>query len=323
MLQSGNNDFCFAYAQIDGLPAFLSWIVNKFGKTTWFLTGKLPGKMATLQRNSAATRSWYRTMEALPFDLLPLPPGLGISAFPDGTVVGRFLRTDLSSVFQPLIDSTSGACAGHEAFVRVHGQGELNTTPWNLFSLVANDEALVALDRLCRFVHTLNFLQVPDTPGRLFLNVHGRLLAAVREDHGHTFRDALDRFGMDPPRIVIETPESANTERALLALVLSNYRLNGFAVAANTTGLADMESLLRMVRPDFVKIDARQTPTPESMRRVVALARDSGTRPIFMRVESGEQRDFLQTLPDVLLQGWAIARPSVRPGAWTGREACV
>jgi EAL domain-containing protein (putative c-di-GMP-specific phosphodiesterase class I) len=252
-------------------------------------------------------------MDVLPFDLPPLPHGLGISRFPDGTVVGRFLRTDLSSVFQPLIDSHSGAVVGHEAFVRVHGDGELDTTPWNLFSLVANDEALVALDRLCRYVHALNFLRSPDTPGRLFLNVHGRLLAAVREDHGHTFRDALDKFHLDSARVVIETPEAANLERTLLALVLSNYRLNGFAVAANTLGIADMESLLRMVRPDFVKIDARQTLTPEAMQRVVDLARDSGTRPIFMRVETEVQRDFLQTLPDVLLQGWAIAQPSALP----------
>ncbi len=254
-------------------------------------------------------------MDVLPFDLPPLPQGFGISTFADGTVVGRFLHTDLSSVFQPLIESNSGICVGHEAFVRVHGEGERGTTPWNLFSLVANDDALVALDRLCRFVHAHNFLRAPHIPGKLFLNVHGRLLAAVREDHGHAFRGALDKFHLDAGRVVIETPESANLERTLLALVLSNYRLNGFAVAANTLGIPDMESVLRMVRPDFVKIDARQTLTPESMQRVVSLARDSGTRPIFMRVESEEQRDFLLTLPDVLLQGWAVARPSALPRA--------
>lgn len=282
--------------------------------------GRLTTRVGT---HFAPARLWYRTMDAVPFDLPPLPQGFGISTFADGTVVGRFLHTDLSSVFQPLIESNSGVCVGHEAFVRVHGEGERGTTPWNLFSLVANDEALVALDRLCRFVHALNFLQVQDTPGRLFLNVHGRLLAAVREDHGHTFRSALDKVHLDAAKVVIETPESANLERTLLALVLSNYRLNGFAVAANTLGIPDMESLLRMVRPDFVKIDARQTLTPESMQRVVSLARDSGTRPIFMRVESGEQRDFLLTLPDVLLQGWAIARPTALPGTMVEREVAL
>jgi EAL domain-containing protein (putative c-di-GMP-specific phosphodiesterase class I) len=260
-------------------------------------------------------------MDTLLPDLLPWPRGSGISRLPDGTAVGRFLRTDLSSVFQPLIDSDSGTCVGHEAFVRAHGLGEPDITPWNLFSLVANDEALVALDRLCRTVHVLNFLRAPDVPGRLFLNVHGRLLAAVLEDHGRTFRQAVDKLELDPARIVIETPEAANLDRTLLALVLSNYRLNGFAVAANTLGIADLESLLLMVRPDFVKIDARQVLQPEAMQRVIAMARDSGTRPIFMRVQSATQRDFLQTLPGVLLQGWAIAQPSVLPGARTERES--
>lgn len=253
-------------------------------------------------------------MKTLPLDLLPLAQGLDVSTLPDGTAVGRFLRTDLSSVFQPLIESGSGRCAGHEAFVRAHGGGNRDIAPWNLFSLVANDEALVALDRLCRIVHAINFLRVPDVPGRLFLNVQGRLLAAVREDHGHTFRRALDRLEFDAARVVIETPEPANLDRKLLALVLSNYRLNGFRVAANTRDLADLESLLQMVRPDFVKIDARQVTTPGAMQRAIALVRDSGARPIFMRVESAQQRDYLQAQAEILLQGWAIARPSTRPG---------
>lgn len=260
-----------------------------------------------------ATTPAIPAMKPLPLDLLPLAQGLGVFTLPDGTAVGRFLRTDLSSVFQPLIESGSGVCAGYEAFVRAHGGGERDIAPWNLFALVANDEALVALDRLCRIVHVLNFLRVPDAPGKLFLNVQGRLLAAVREDHGHTFRRALDRLEFDPARIVIETPEAANLDRKLLALVLSSYRLNGFRVAANTLGLADLESLLRVVRSDFVKIDARQVRAPEAMQRVVSIAGDSGTRPVFTRIESAEQLNFLRTLPDVLLQGRAIAPPSASP----------
>lgn len=253
-------------------------------------------------------------------DLLPLPQGLGVSTLPDGTAVGRFLHTDLSSVFQPLIASISGRCAGHEAFVRAHGGGAHDIAPWNLFSLVANDEALVALDRLCRIVHVLNYLRAPEPGGRLFLNVQGRLLAAVREDHGHTFREALDKLGFAAGRIVIETPEIANPERKLLALVLSNYRLNGFRVAANVRDLAELETLLRMVRPDFVKIDTRQVVRPEAMRRAIALTRDAGARPIFTRVESAVQRDFLLALPEILLQGRAIAWPAARPAAAVQRE---
>lgn len=269
--------------------------------------------LATATQSSASPM--LLSKKPLPLDFLPPDQGLGVFTLPDGTAVGRFLHTDLSSVFQPLIDSGSGACIGHEAFVRAHGGGERDITPWNLFALVANDETLVALDRLCRIVHVLNFLRAPDVLGKLFLNVQGRLLAAVREDHGHTFRRAIDRLEFDPARIVIETPEAANLDRKLLALVLSNFRLNGFRVAANTLGLADLESLLQMVRPDFVKIDARQVRTPEAMRRVVSMTSDSGTRPIFTRIESAEQLNFLRTLPEVLLQGREIAPPNTLPGA--------
>jgi EAL domain-containing protein (putative c-di-GMP-specific phosphodiesterase class I) len=270
--------------------------------------------MTTLTQTTPAARRALR-LATRPFsiNLLPLPQGLSLSTLDDGTVIGRFLRADLSSVFQPLIESGSGRCIGHEAFVRAHGGGDRDINPWNLFSLVADDDALVALDRLCRIVHVLNFLRAPDTGGKLFLNVQGRLLAAVREDHGHTFRGALDRLEFDPSRVVIETPEAANLDRKLLALVLSNFRLNGFRVAANTLGLPDLESLLAMVRPDYVKIDARQVRTPEAMEKVVRLTREAGARPIFTRVESPGQRDYLLSLPEVLLQGWAISWPTVNP----------
>lgn len=241
--------------------------------------------------------------------LLPLPPGIALASLADGTAIGRFLRTDLSSVFQPIFQGGGGQArlVGHEAFVRAHGGGARDLTPWSLFSLVANDATLVALDRLCRAVHAINFLRSPDVPGRLFLNVHGRLLAAVSEDHGHVFRAALDTLGLAPDRVVIETPETANADRKLLALVLSNYRLNGFRVAASTQGIADLEAVLRVVRPDYVKIDGRQVCRPADMARAIALARDHGIRPVFSRVDQPRQRDYLLSRPDVLAQGWAFA----------------
>lgn len=215
--------------------------------------------------------------------------------------------------------------------VRVHGRGECHVSPWSLFSLVAGDDALVALDRLCRIVHVLNFRAAALVKCRLFLNVHGRLLAAVREDHGHAFRDAIEGLKLDTRRIVIETPDTANLEPKLLALVLSNYRLNGFAVAANVRDLSELEALLRMVRPDFVKLDARQFRDVGLTERALDRIRESGVRPVFTRVERADQRDFLLGLDGVLVQGRAIAdaarlpqhtpEPWPRPHEADGRQA--
>lgn len=252
-------------------------------------------------------------MNLRPDELLPLPAGVRIRRLADGAAVGRYLRTDLSTVFQPLFASDTGGIAGHEAFVRAHGQGARDIAPWHLFSLVASDAALVALDRLCRVVHTLNFLPHKTTGGKLFLNVHGRLLAAVREDHGHTFREAVDKLGIDPRQIVIETPESANLEAKLLALVLSNFRLNGFSVAANVGDAYELDALLCMVRPDYVKLDARRFSSPDAINRALDLIERRGIRAVLMRIESRAQLEFLQERPGLLLQGRALADAAAEP----------
>lgn len=246
-----------------------------------------------------------------PWSHLPLPEGAGLRALADGTAIGRYLRMDLASVFQPLIDG-GGACVGHEAFVRAHGRGDLGLTPWGLFSLADEGRALVALDRLCRIVHTLNFLRA-DPAGKLFMNVHGRLLAAVAEDHGRAFRRILDLLAFAPGRVVIEIPPTANENRRLLALALANYRRHGFAVAINVAGPAALPALLRAVQTDYVKIDGRGASRPELMRTAAELARASGARPVFTRIETAQQRDFLLAQPGVLLQGRAIAAPHPLP----------
>lgn len=246
-------------------------------------------------------------------NLLPLnlPAGVRLHQMPGGGAVGHFLNVELGSVFQALIASGAGNRVAYEAFVRTHAEGELSLSPWNLFSLAADDMSLIALDRLCRIVHALNFRHFVPGDGLLFLNIHGRLLAAVSEDHGRVFRGVLDQLALSPGRVVLETPVTANTERTLLAFALANYRLNGFKVAANTMGLADLEELVRGVRPDFVKIDARHVLQPAQMQQAIRIAEDSGIRLVFTRVEQNAQREFLRAQADVWLQGWAVGRPHV------------
>lgn len=254
---------------------------------------------------------------------VPFPPGFRLHPLPNGGAVGHFLKVELGSVFQPLVPSGAGKLAGrentaieappasvapvaYEAFVRTHAEGELSLSPWNLFSLAADDVSLVALDRLCRIVHAYNFRHFVRDEAALFLNIHGRLLAAVSEDHGRVFRGVLEQLALAPGRVVLEAPAAANTQRTLLAFAFANYRLNGFKVAANTTGIDELEELVRAVRPDFVKVDARHLPQPAQMQRAIRIAEDSGIRLVFTRVERREQRDFLRLQPGVLMQGWAV-----------------
>lgn len=224
-----------------------------------------------------------------------------------GAVVGRFFSAELSSVYQPIVDAASGQRVGREAFVRSHSAGRADLSPWNLFSLVADDDTLVGLDRLCRTVHVLNDPLAGAPDELLFLNVHGRLLAAVADDHGRAFRRVLDVLRRPPAGVVIETPEAACADPRLLAFVLTNYRLNGFRVAANVSSIADLEAVLHEVRPSFVKIDWRQLGRFDEAAQFVRLADEQGVRTIFTRVEQAEALAQLARLPNVWAQGYAVA----------------
>lgn len=242
-------------------------------------------------------------------DWLPLTwkPGLSLRRHPDGRVLGRFLSAHLTSLFQPIVEVSSDRVVGSEAFVRCHNGDEIGLSPWNLFSLVADDDTLVGLDRLCRTLHVLNHPEPPESDALLFLNVHGRLLPAVAEDHGHAFRRVLIALDRPSANIVIETPATACADPKRLAFVLSNYRLNGFKVAANVSSTRELEIVLREVRPNFVKIDSRTFAKDEDARSFISLAASEGVRTIFTRVEQSDFILRMSQVPGVWLQGHSVA----------------
>lgn len=191
-------------------------------------------------------------------DRLPLARdgGRQLRRLPEGGVVGDWFGCELSSVFQPIVIPGTGAITGYEAYLRILGSGERSLSPWTLFSANADDDRLIALDRLARTAHALNFVTSVDRDSLLFLNVHGRLLAAVSRDHGAAFRKVVDALGLAPERIVIETPLAASNQPELLAFVLRNYRNNGFQVAINVDSPMQWQALSSLVPAQFVKIDS-------------------------------------------------------------------
>jgi len=229
---------------------------------------------------------------------------------PTQEVVGRFMRCQLASVFQPIIDLETQDRIAREAFVRSYQQAETGLSPWSLFAQAANDEDLVALDRLCRAVHALNHFAGPHAEEPLFVNVHGRLLAAVTVDHGRAFRRVLDVLDISPRKVVIETPETSTDDLALLGFVLANYRLNGFRVSVTLTQAEQIEPLLARVRPDYIKLDVRRIRDAETAARLVQHAEQQGARVILQRLETQAQFELAQASGVRLVQGNWVGRAS-------------
>lgn len=246
-------------------------------------------------------------------DRLPLERGGGrqLRRLADGGVVGDWFGCELSSVFQPIVLYAGRETLGYEAYLRILGSGERALSPWTLFSANADDGRLVALDRLARTVHALNFLSSVEGDGLLFLNVHGRLLAAVSGDHGAAFRKVVDALGLPPERIVIETPLAASGQPDLLAFVLRNYRNNGFRVAINVESPTQWQALSSRIPADFIKIDSARLLVDDDWRaRLEWLATlRAGAKLVVTRLE--HMLDAALP-PGVFVQGYAYGLPAQR-----------
>lgn len=244
-------------------------------------------------------------------DRLPLERegGRRLRRLADGGVVGDWFGCELASVFQPIVDPADRRTAGFAAFLRVHGSGERELSPWALFSANADDGRLIALDRLARTVHALNFITSVEGDALLFLNVHGRLLAAVDADHGAAFRKVVDSLGLPPDRIVIELPTSASSEPDLLAFVLRNYRLNGFRTAVNLESPAQWKALSALVPAHYVKIrgEALRSGASESGDEAILPAIQDRATLVVTRLE---ERTAVPA--GALVQGYAYGLPAQR-----------
>lgn len=231
----------------------------------------------------------------------------------DDAVVARFLGTRLTSVFQTLHRLDDSAPVAAQALVRIPtGAHDTGLSPWNLFARAALPEQLVALDRRCRLVHALNFFGGAESQLDLYLCVHDRLLAAVADNHGQTFRRILDSLGIAHRRIVIELPSEASAGAARSSNVIAYYRLNGFRVAINPDGPAQLAAARSGTLPDVVKLDAPVWQTAWSDDRTIDLLagfRDAGSEIVFKRVDSPEQLQQARRAGAVSAQGYLFSRP--------------
>lgn len=193
------------------------------------------------------------------------PRGADLWVDAAGAVRGRVLDAEVGSLFEPVF-APDGTEVAAQALAQVRpfeggatepvAAGE--PTPWKLFSRALSPDDLVAFDRRCRTVHTLNFFARPGPERDLYLRVHDRLLTAVADLHGRAFKRVLDSLGIPTRRVIIELPPTATAHTSLLSHVIANYRLAGFRVALNPQSLDELERALAVARVDVARLDARR-----------------------------------------------------------------
>jgi EAL domain-containing protein (putative c-di-GMP-specific phosphodiesterase class I) len=231
-------------------------------------------------------------------------------------VISKFIGVQLKSAFQPIIDAKRNQSLGYEALLRP-AIGPEALTPQFAFDFADKQGRLVKLDRVARTLHTLNYLQLPESHrGLLFLNVHPKLLATVNA-HGKVFERVLHNHSIPTRQVVIEIQENTVDIDKHLSEAVTNYRDRSYLVAIDGFG-GKRSTLDRLWRhsPDYIKIDGSIIRDAESnpkvrkiLSKLIEIAQELGSQPIVQGIETDAQKLIAIDAGANLLQGFYVGRP--------------
>lgn len=233
-----------------------------------------------------------------------------------GEFNSTFLGVRLNSAFQPIYDIEAGELFGHEALLRPSLGGELASSPEFAFTYAEQAGKLVSFDRVSRTLHVLNFKQIYQENGLLFLNVHPKLLISV-STHGKIFEKILHTHSVPTDRVVIEIQEGLIEQDRQLTEAIDNYRNRGYRIAIDRFGSTQSHiDRLWKFAPDFVKLDLsliQQSEQNERIRRIlpgfIKMIKDLGAHAIITGIETQGQLDIAIASRANLVQGYFLAKP--------------
>lgn len=235
----------------------------------------------------------------------------------NGSVSGRFGDIRLDSGFQPIFSLAHRRPVGFEALLRPQAADGAPLSPLAVFGMARGEVENVFLDRLCRIVHTRNFMAQADDVNWLFLNINP-LVTVYGRRYGSFFADVLERYHISPHRIVIEILEGQIQDEGLLTDAVLFFKDLGCLVAIDDFG-AGHSNFDRIWRnqPHIVKLDRSiitQAAVNRAVRRVIPnlinLIHEAGSLALMEGVETEEEALIAMDSDIDFVQGYYFARPA-------------
>lgn len=236
----------------------------------------------------------------------------------DITELERILAANaVTTVFQPIVEISSGETVGYEALSRGPRGSQLER-PDLLFAAAAAAGRVADLDWLCRVTAVRTALDAGLGRNRsLFINCEPSALGqSCPEPHAAVWRRGLEELDL-----VFEITERAVTDRpAELSATIAESRAAGCGIALDDLG-ADVRSLalLPFVEPDVIKLDLRlvqDRPSTDQASIVSAVAAErerTGAVILAEGIENETHVAIARTLGATLGQGWFWGRPGPLP----------
>jgi EAL domain-containing protein (putative c-di-GMP-specific phosphodiesterase class I) len=244
-------------------------------------------------------------------------PTLGLGT--DGQVLALYRGLQMRSVFQPIYTAAALQPIAFEGLIRAQRIASQQTVPpEQLFAGISSKAEGVLLDRLCRFLHVLNFERQFPGSASLYLNLDATYLQALQQgQHGQFFTALNALCPVDPARIILEITEAQFDDRNKLSLIVSAFKRRGYRVAIDDFGARHSNfDRLWALTPDIVKIDRElllQAHTNPRVRRVlpkvVEIIHDLDAIVVCEGIETPEQHQLAFSAGVDLVQGFLFARP--------------
>ncbi|WP_295810735.1 EAL domain-containing protein [uncultured Nitratireductor sp.] len=252
----------------------------------------------------------------------------------NGTAVGVWGGYTLQTAFQPIFSFREGRLlvTAYEGLLRPFRDGQ-PVAPGSFFSGVPDIDRL-HVETLARTLHILNAGVSLNEKASLFVNFDPShfIDAASAKSALRDVQAVLKEANIAAERTVCEiTEQETGSDETLVGFVraLKDY---GHRVAVDDYG-ADSSDLNRIeaLGPDIVKFDGAWTSRLLSSAPGVSLLADmvgvfsrKGIRTVFEGIENGEQLELAEHCGVSMVQGFALARPQLAPGAFeefeTARE---
>lgn len=223
-----------------------------------------------------------------------------------GEVQGHIFNCWLGSDFHPIRELGGGRLTAYAGRARGVGDEDRHLPVWTYLDGAASDDESVALDRLCRTLHAINFFRREDLAGHtLHLNVHDRLLSAVSSNHGMAFRRILASLGLPLDKIVLQLPAVNARQNWMLNYVADNYRRNGFRISVKVASALQLPSVFGHARVDAVRIGSLHGAGTAELTHVLAQAAALGVEVLVKEDTAALREAAARTGVRVLVQGRA------------------
>ncbi len=224
----------------------------------------------------------------------------------------------LDVAFQPIVDIHTGRVFGFEALTR-NVQALGFDSPTDFFDRCHEDGQLAAVEEFILTQAFDKFVRIPDyTKLKLFVNLDGRNVAAG--GMGSMLTALRDRYGLSNANIALEVSERydfSDSSEALAALLELRTRFGNLTLDDFGSGHANLQ-LFYHVEPSIVKLDRFIISSVGSdpkksvfLQHIVRMAHLLGSLVVAEGVETAQEYYVCRELGCDLVQGYAVALPSI------------